>query len=405
LKSAKPIVNLTERVAMLRKVSIFDQTDEAVLAEIAEAMSEASLRPEETIFHKGDEGRDMYVIAEGAVRVHDEAYVFAVLREGQVFGEYSLLEPVVNKRSASVTAIVKTRLLLLAQDVFYKMMSNRIEIVKGILSVLIKRARRQNYFEEKLSEQSKELERQRDLINQEKEKSDKLLLNILPVDVADELKTKGRADVRSYAMTSVLFCDIKGFTSASETLSPEEVVQALEVFFTAFDEIIARNNIEKIKTIGDAYMCVGGIPKENKTNPVDLTLAALEMQRFVADFLKNPDNQHLPRWQLRLGIHSGALIAGVIGKKKFAYDVWGDTVNTASRMESSGEVNRVNVSGTMYKLIKDFFVCEHRGKINAKGKGKVDMYFVNSIRPELSQQGLGILPNDAFKQKLAEQGN
>jgi adenylate cyclase len=282
------------------------------------------------------------------------------------------------------------------------LMSNRIEIVKGILSVLIKRARRQNFFEEKLNEQSKELERQRDLIKQEKEKSEKLLLNILPNDVAEELKMKGKSEVRSFELASVLFCDIKGFTDASALLSPEEVVQALEVFFTAFDEIIAQYGIEKIKTIGDAYMCVGGVPKPNRSNPVNLTLAALDMQNFMKNFRQNPAYQSLPKWELRLGIHSGPLIAGVIGKNKFAYDVWGDTVNTASRMESSGEVNRVNISGFTHSLIQDFFECEYRGKITAKGKGKVDMYFVNGIRKELSKDGLGIQANELFHEKMRQ---
>jgi len=395
-------VNIEERIAILKKVSIFDQTEPSVLIEIAEAMTERTIKPEQTLFKKGEVGKDMYVIIEGAVRVHDGSYVFAVLRKGQVFGEYSLLESDATSRSASVSAIVKTNLLALSQGIFYQLMANRIEIVKGILNVLIKRSRRQNYFEEKMNEQSIELEKQRDLITKEKETSEKLLLNILPAEVADELKAKGRAEVRQYEMVSVLFADIKGFTESSQVLSPAEVVKALEFYFTAFDEIIQKYDIEKIKTIGDAYMCAAGIPKPTKSNPIDLTLAAFEMQRFMKEHKKAKyASKQLPDWELRIGINTGSLIAGVIGQTKFVYDIWGDTVNTASRMESTGVVNQINVSEDTHQYIKDFFVCESRGKINAKGKGEVEMFFAHHIHPELSEEGEGLIPNDTFREKLS----
>lgn len=395
-------VDMQARVEILSKVSIFEQTSPEVLTDIANAMQEVTLKPEEAIFKKGEKGHDMYLIVEGAVRIHDGGYVFAVLRQGQVFGEYTLLEPDSGARSASATCIVKTRLLVLGQDTFYKLMSDRLEVMKGILSMLIKRSRRQNYFEEKMNEQSQELERQRDLIKQEKEKSEKLLLNILPADIAEELKMFGKAEVRSYELASVLFTDVKGFTNSSALLTPQEVVQNLEAFFTSFDEIINKHNIEKIKTIGDAYMCAAGLPVPNKTNPIDITLAALEMQRYTAQLRQDAIAKGLPPWELRIGINSGSLIAGVIGKNKFAYDIWGDTVNTASRMESSGDINRVNISGTTYELIKEFFVCEYRGKVNAKGKGEIDMYFVNGILPELSENREGIEPNFEFRDKLRQ---
>lgn len=406
-KPQKPTVDVHARIKILGKVSIFSQTNHQVLQEIAEAMEEVLLKAEETIFKKGDEGREMYVIVEGAVRIHDDGYVFAVLRQGQVFGEYSLLESDAKSRSASVTSVVETKLLMLNQDVFYDLMAHRIEIVKGILKVLIKRSRRQNYFEEKMNEQSKELERQRDLIEREKEKSENLLLNILPSEVAEELKARGRAEVREYKLVSVLFADIKGFTRASQVMQAADVVRALEIYFNAFDEIITRYHIEKIKTIGDAYMCAGGIPAVNQSNAIDITLAALEMQSFMQQHNKGlvaEKNTQLPFWELRLGVHSGPLIAGVIGKKKFIYDIWGDTVNTASRMESSGEVNRVNISGFTYELIKDFFECEYRGKIDVKGKGEIDMYFVNMIQKELSVDERGLKPNKLFYKKMKEKG-
>ncbi|GAB4400453.1 MAG: hypothetical protein OHK0053_22080 [Microscillaceae bacterium] len=402
-----PQVNLTDRVEILKNVSIFAQTEANTLQEIAASMREVSLKPEQNLFKKGSEGKEMYVIVEGAVRVHDGSYVFAVLRQGQVFGEYSLLESDAKSRSASVTAVVNTRLLRLSQDAFYELMANRIEIVKGILAVLIKRSRRQNYYEEKMNEQSRELERQRDLIEKEKEKSEKLLLNILPVEVADELKAKGRAEVNQYEQASVLFADIKGFTESAAVMSPAEVLRALEFYFNAFDEIMDRHDIEKIKTIGDAYMCAGGIPVANHRHPIDLVLAALEMQQFMKNHhLLYPEaNQQIPLWEVRIGINTGPLIAGVIGKKKFVYDIWGDTVNIASRLESSGAVNRINISASTYERVKAFFECESRGMVNAKGKGEIPMYFVNAIQKELSEDGLGIRPNARFYEKLGHLKN
>ena len=173
----KPTVTKDERVAILKKVEIFSTTDEKVLAELADWLKEGTLRPEQAVFYKGDEGKAMFIIAEGAVKVHDKSYVFAVLRKGQVFGEYSVLDT--EARSASVSAIVHTRLLRLSQDVFYKLMMDQIDIVRGILNVLIKRSRRQNYFEEKLAESNRLIQEKNEEIKKEKAKSDELLLNIL----------------------------------------------------------------------------------------------------------------------------------------------------------------------------------------------------------------------------------
>ncbi|NJL14892.1 MAG: adenylate/guanylate cyclase domain-containing protein, partial [Microscillaceae bacterium] len=344
---------------------------------------------------------------EGRVRVHEWQLCFCGFAPGAGFWGIFLLESDAKSRSASVTAVVSTRLLRLSQDAFYELMANRIEIVKGILAVLIKRSRRQNYYEEKMNEQSRELERQRDLIEKEKEKSEKLLLNILPVEVADELKAKGRAEVHQYEQASVLFADIKGFTESAAVMSPAEVLRALEFYFNAFDEIMDHHDIEKIKTIGDAYMCAGGIPVANHRHPIDIVLAALEMQQFMKDnFLQHPiANGQIPHWEVRIGINTGPLIAGVIGKKKFVYDIWGDTVNIASRLESSGVVNRINISASTYELVKDFFVCQSRGLVNAKGKGEIPMYFVDAIQGELSEEGQGIRPNPRFYEKLAQKAN
>jgi class 3 adenylate cyclase/putative methionine-R-sulfoxide reductase with GAF domain len=249
--------------------------------------------------------------------------------------------------------------------------------------------------------ESRVIERTKDL-NEARKQSDELLLNILPLQVADELKSKGYSSPRKFEMVSVLFTDLKGFTNVAEKLEPEELIEELDRCFTYFDEVIGRYNLEKIKTIGDSYMCAGGLPKANRTNPVEAVLAAIEIQRFMEQTREIKLTLGEPYWGLRLGIHTGPLVAGVAGKKKFAYDIWGDTVNTASRLESSGEVGRVNISGFTYNLVKDFFKCEYRGLVQAKNKGTIEMYFVDSIHPELSLGGKGEVPNPIFIQKLKE---
>jgi class 3 adenylate cyclase len=228
----------------------------------------------------------------------------------------------------------------------------------------------------KLAKQKAEIEAQKKLIETERKKSEELLLNILPYEIANELKEKGLARPRSYNMVTVLFTDFKGFTTISEKLSPEQIVDKLNFFFQKFDEIAEKHRLEKIKTIGDGYMCAGGIPIENTTNPVDAVRAGLEMQAFMNEWNRAQESKGLPTFGLRVGINTGPLVAGVIGKNKFAYDVWGDTVNLASRMESSGEVGKVNISGITYTWVKHYFECTYRGKIEAKNKGEVDMYFV-----------------------------
>lgn len=245
-----------------------------------------------------------------------------------------------------------------------------------------------------LEVQKQEINDQKQTIEQEQEKSEKLLLNILPFEVARQLKTKGRAGTRSYKQVSVLFADFKGFSRISKTLDPKDLVNILDSYFATFDEITGRHYIEKIKTIGDAYMCAGGLPLSNKSNPVDAVLAGLEIQNYLNSLNDTKVLNNLQVWELRIGIHTGPVVAGVVGKKRFAYDIWGDTVNIASRMEQGGHVGMVNVSGITYDYIKDFFNCDYRGKIETKNLGKIDMYFVNRIKPEYSQDQLGILPND-----------
>ncbi|MDX2306032.1 MAG: adenylate/guanylate cyclase domain-containing protein [Microscillaceae bacterium] len=214
-------------------------------------------------------------------------------------------------------------------------------------------------------------------VNAQKKEIESLLHNILPEEIAADLRQTGQATPKHYELVTVLFSDFKGFTQLAEKLSPEELIQELNYCFLGFDEIIEKYNLEKIKTIGDAYMCAGGIPVANTSNPVDTVRAAIEMQAFIKRWKQDKEAKGEQSWHLRIGIHTGPLIAGVIGKKKFAYDIWGDTVNLAARMESSGEIDTINISGSTYELVKDHFHCTYRGKIQAKNKGEVDMYFVD----------------------------
>jgi class 3 adenylate cyclase len=214
------------------------------------------------------------------------------------------------------------------------------------------------------------------IIREEQERSENLLLNILPALVADELKKQGHADARYFEEVSVLFADFVGFSTIAEKLSPQQLVSELDTCFKAFDEIIARHGLEKIKTIGDAYMCAGGLPNGGGAQLRDMVQAAKEMQAWLARWNAGRDQQGLPRFDARIGIHAGPVVAGVVGSKKFAFDIWGDTVNIAARVEAAGEGGKINISGDVHELIKMDFPCTYRGKIAVKNKGEIDMYFV-----------------------------
>lgn len=252
-------------------------------------------------------------------------------------------------------------------------------------------AQRQHQLEQIINERTEEL-----VI--EKEKTEALLANLLPKNTADEIMTKGKAAKIKYNFVTVLFSDIQGFTKIAEEMNPEILIDELDKFFFTFDSVVEKYGIEKIKTIGDAYMCAGGIPEKNRTNPVEVILAALEMRSYMTRMKQSSEIEGMKYWDIRIGIHTGTVVAGVVGQKKLTYDIWGDTVNTASRMESSGEAGKINISGTTYEFVKDFFSCEYRGKMPVKYKGELEMYFVQDIIPELCDENGG--PNRRFLVKM-----
>jgi len=210
----------------------------------------------------------------------------------------------------------------------------------------------------------------------QKEKSDELLLNILPSEVAEELKEKGYTTAKSFDEVTILFSDIKGFTNVAEKLTAQELVKEINTYFSAFDNIILKYGLEKIKTIGDAYIAAGGLPEKNSATAQNVIEAAIAMQQEVKKLKQERMISNRPYFELRIGIHTGPVVAGVVGIKKFQYDIWGDTVNLAARMEQSGVPGKINISQHTYEAMKDQFNCVHRGKIEAKNKGEIDMYFV-----------------------------
>ncbi len=214
------------------------------------------------------------------------------------------------------------------------------------------------------------------LLSEERNRVEKILLNILPKDTAEELQQKGYVEAKRFDQTSVLFTDFKGFTAFSEMMSAEDMVKSIDFYFSKFDEIIGRYNLEKIKTIGDSYMCVGGLPTKNNTNAIDAVKAGIEILSFVRKVSLTPPTGIQPL-EVRIGINTGSTVAGIVGTKKFQYDIWGSTVNIASRMESASETGKINISDHTYQLIKDDIACHYRGEIEVKNGLKLKMYYVS----------------------------
>jgi class 3 adenylate cyclase len=220
------------------------------------------------------------------------------------------------------------------------------------------------------------------IIEEEKQRSDNLLLNILPEETAQELKLNGSVKAKKFESITVLFTDFKGFTQYAESLSPEELVETVDFYFSKFDEIFTRYDLEKIKTVGDAYMCAGGLHYHKDDHALKMLQAAIEIQEFVDEAIKNnPRNE--TRFEIRIGINTGPVVAGVVGTKKFAYDIWGDTVNIASRMETNSEPGKINISHDTYEIVKESIDCIYRGEIDVKNRGTMKMYFVNGLKGEV----------------------
>ena len=247
------------------------------------------------------------------------------------------------------------------------------------------------------AEKNKVLEQQ-ELLQVEKDKVEKWLSNTLPAEAVIELKRSGKVQANSFKVVSVLFTDVVGFTKISETMSANRLVNKLDVLFRKFDEIIENNNLEKIKTIGDAYMCAGGIPTENSTNPIDACTAAVQIQAYMSKIKFDAIANHEDYWEIRLGINTGPVTAGIIGNLRLAYDVWGSTVNLAQRMEMLSQPGKVTITGSTFYYIEPFFECEFKGRVQSKAKTMVDMYEIIRIKPELSINGEGLVPNTRFEE-------
>jgi class 3 adenylate cyclase len=368
---------MDEKVEVLQKIAVFSKVPLALLAHIAQDLAECAIESGQALFHQGDVPDALYVLRSGRVKVHLGEVLIREMGPASIIGEFSLM--LGETRTASITALEPCSLYKLDAQVFSQKFLGNAQLTMGILKSLASN------------------------VIKEGEKNQRLMQNILPFEIAEELRNKGEVTVKHYTKVSVLFTDFIGFTALTERMTPQALIAELNDCFSNFDEIVSGYRMEKIKTIGDAYMCAGGIPQANATNPVDAVLAGLAMQRFIQKRRSEKASEGAEYWNCRLGINTGDVIAGIVGKHKFAYDIWGDTVNIASRMESSSEEGRVNISDSTYREVKAFFVCTPRGAIAAKGKGEIDMYYVEGIRAELSVDGLGLEPNAAFDAMLTSQ--
>lgn len=252
-----------------------------------------------------------------------------------------------------------------------------------------------------LDQRMRQLEHMHAEIAAERDKSDRLLRNILPDSIARELRDQDRVVPRFYESATIMFADFEGFTRLTERMDPKGLVDQLDQFFSAFDELAERHRLEKLKTIGDAFMCAGGLPEPTRTHAVDACLAALALQDYMARMNRQRQRLHLPRWELRIGLHTGPVMAGVVGQRKFIYDVWGDAVNVAARMESAGTAGRINLSEAVMSRVKPLFDFEDRGTVEVKNKGQLRMHYLTRIKPALSHDEPGHVPNEAFHRESA----
>ncbi len=301
------------------------------------------------------------------------------------------LTPIYNSKKLYKLVAIDTDITQLKE--MQKNLQNKTNDFQEINSLLLKQKK-------DLQAAQEEMHLINEMLETEKKKSDTLLLNILPEITAEELKKHGKSEPRHYDKTTILFTDFANFSRTSKIRPFEEIIEELDYCFAAFDDIIEKYNIEKIKTMGDSYMCVGGIPKENNSNPIDLVLAGLEMANFINKERRRRDLSGSPFFSMRLGIHTGKLLAGVVGKKKFAYDVWGEAVNLARFMEISGKEDFVNISQATHSYIKEFFNCTSRGKIGIKHSGMVEMYLVNGLKEDYAADASGIFPNEKMLEEI-----
>lgn len=242
------------------------------------------------------------------------------------------------------------------------------------------------------------VEQNKQLIDENRRKEN--LLSFLPTKSIDDIKIQTREKALRFKMSTVLFSDVKGLTTLTEQESPEVIIDELDRFYFHFDNIIKQFNIHKIKSIGDSYIAAGGIPKKNRTNPIEVVMAAYEMQHYLFEFKARYDKKDVKIWDITFGIHTGPVVAKVTGTKKNLYELSGDAVNIASRIESTSEFGRINISSDTYEVVKEFFVCEYRGKLPVKYRGELSVYSIKGYRPELSINAKGKIPNDLFWTRL-----
>lgn len=267
-------------------------------------------------------------------------------------------------------------------------------------SEAIRRLARQVVAQIELRVKLAEIEQTQHALESEKQRAEELILNILPAAIAHELTTNGHVEPRHHPSVTIMFTDFVDFTKYAGQLAPRVLVDDLDQYFSEFDKIIRRHGLEKLKTIGDAYMCAGGLLSDSKSHVVDTCLAALEIRQAMARANKQRERLQMAPWQLRIGIHTGNVMSGVVGKDKFTFDIWGDSVNVAARMQAASEPGRINVSESTYQHVKKFFALDARGSLEVKNKGAMPMYFLDRIVEEYAQDAEGQQPNEKLSAAL-----